>query len=535
MEESQEILLKSVESYGISIPPSVSSIAELTPNDLVSICAQCLNLLDDAASFPTSLPSDSVADRVRICTDIASAIKNLGYVGDISFHQFLYPSQEYLYKLIRFLAERISESSESGRIAGQKNISARSKLRQDVVRSSLEDSIEKTDDEVAVGDFSTVGSKLYDLRLEMQAPETSSPNTDAFINQDNTFPVVPKETNIIAPPDASSSILAGFSKDELTCVSNERDLFEGGIDAGRNSFENCETAGSINNGDMTVLKQKIRCETDKVQHQRKVLMDEVTARTSELEHLEQELELMKAAAEMALDDKHSVDFYLSQFSEQLQAKRHHLLKLESDWDALRNPLEERKGSLEESLFSNNPDAGEMLRKLREVEKVEQFILSEIRKSDEEHSKVTLDLEKQPKLASRKSYVQRIMEITKNSRKQDADIERILKEIRDLRLESNSIQERLHRTYAVADEMVFREAKKDPTGRQVHRLLTSIHESFEQVSEKILETDRIRREVAEYEMKLAAITSRSFDVDKLQTDLDAIARENEYLEQKLQDK
>ena len=75
--------------------------------------------------------------------------------------------------------------------------------------------------------------------------------------------------------------------------------------------------------------------------------------------------------------------------------------------------------------------------------------------EEEHSKLSADLEIQPKLAPRRSYIQRITEITKNSRKQDADIERILKETRELQLESNSIQERLHRTYAVVDETVFR--------------------------------------------------------------------------------
>lgn len=48
-------------------------------------------------------------------------------------------------------------------------------------------------------------------------------------------------------------------------------------------------------------------------------------------------------------------------------------------DAVRKPLEERKRSLEESLYSNNPDALEMLQKLREVQQEQQFILSEIMK------------------------------------------------------------------------------------------------------------------------------------------------------------
>lgn len=75
--------------------------------------------------------------------------------------------------------------------------------------------------------------------------------------------------------------------------------------------------------------------------------------------------------------------------------------------------------------------------------------------EEEHLKLSAALEKQQKGASRKSYTERIKEITKNSRKQDADIERILKDTRVVQLESNSIQESLHRTYAVADEIVFR--------------------------------------------------------------------------------
>ena len=87
--------------------------------------------------------------------------------------------------------------------------------------------------------------------------------------------------------------------------------------------------------------------------------------------------------------------------------------------------------------------------------VNYFAYSCCHSREEEHSKLSEELERQPKMASRSSHIQRIKEITKNSRKQDADIERIVKETRELQLESNSIQERLHRTYAVADEMVFR--------------------------------------------------------------------------------
>lgn len=80
--------------------------------------------------------------------------------------------------------------------------------------------------------------------------------------------------------------------------------------------------------------------------------------------------------------------------------------------------------------------------------------------------------------------------------------------------------------------VCREAKKDAMGRQVYRLLTSIHDSFEQISDKILAIDRARREAAEQEAKLAALSSRSIDINKLQSDLDSIRKENDFLEQQL---
>lgn len=79
-----------------------------------------------------------------------------------------------------------------------------------------------------------------------------------------------------------------------------------------------------------------------------------------------------------------------------------------------------------------------------------FILRE-----DEHSKLSEDLEKQPNMTPRRSYIERVVEITKNSGKQDNDIQCILKDTRELQLESNTIQERLNRTYAIVNETIFR--------------------------------------------------------------------------------
>uniref|UniRef100_A0A3Q7HG42 CCDC22 N-terminal domain-containing protein n=1 Tax=Solanum lycopersicum TaxID=4081 RepID=A0A3Q7HG42_SOLLC len=88
MEESQDILLNSIASSGVTIPSGVSSVKDLTPPTLFAVSSQALYLIDrQNSSFPASLPENSVADRSKLCSELASAFKSIGFVGDISFHK----------------------------------------------------------------------------------------------------------------------------------------------------------------------------------------------------------------------------------------------------------------------------------------------------------------------------------------------------------------------------------------------------------------------------------------------------------------
>ncbi|CAK7324475.1 unnamed protein product [Dovyalis caffra] len=493
-ESGHDMMLSSLRTAGVWIPENVASIRDFTPTIFVSVCAQCVNLIDQTASLPTTLP-DATIDKLKTCTDIALAIKRLGFIGDMTYIKLLYPSEEDLHKMTRFLVERLSGSSGRVKIAEVKDVNAKGKTKEDG----------SNNDERM--DLNHQREKLEDLSLHNVAPEFSDSEAE-----DASF-IGSSRQNII--------------KTKLPASVNGELLDEEGK-SGRHPLGNEETAAEGDDKDVQKLifikeqPSKIIYEKEELRNQEKVLLEEVTAKTSELQHLEEELELLKVAAGMAFDDRNSVDLCLEQLKEQVDSKR----------DSFRKPLEEKKRNLEESLYANIPDSQEKLQKLRELEQERQLVLSEITKREEEHSKLSADLEQQPKLPSRTSYIERIQEITKNSRKQDADIKRILKETRELQLESNSIQECLHRTYAVLDEIVCREAKRDPVGRKAYRLLTSMHDCFEQISEKILTADRTRREMSEHEKKLAAMASRSLNVDKLQADLDAIVKENECLEQRL---
>jgi hypothetical protein len=517
---------------GVSIPGDFTSVSEFTPEALVSICAQLLNLIDPSASFSDELP-DSLPERFRICTDIAHSVKNLGYINDMSYYKFLHPSEDDSYRLVRFLVERLSEISEGRKTLTAGDIASRPKM--ETFRDISDDMMVNEDkDETFDMHIQKVEAVLKDLTMTSEKSHSSdslAKNTSAnvdFSSQKTDDPVT----------DVRSDLSL---RDSSRCEENSyEDPFE------------------------------TNYETVELQNQHDVLLEELESGSSQLCSLESELELLQMAAERLLDDKKPGGSYLEQLNQQLVVKRCNIMDLKKQWyeqyyiyfklkasmhsvswttsghdgrvmyrmitkyimssfrDDVRLTLETKKLLLLDQLHVEEPEAKEKFHKLRKTELDLQSLSSEIQKREDERCNLYNELERQPKAAPRKSYIHGIKEITKNSRKLDTDIQRISGETRELQLEKNSIQERLHRSYAVVDEMVTREVKKDPAVRQVYKLLTSIHSIFEQISEKILMTDRFRRETVDYEKKLGSITARGMSLEKLQADLDAIRKENESL-------
>lgn len=68
-----------------------------------------------------------------------------------------------------------------------------------------------------------------------------------------------------------------------------------------------------------------------MEEQEKVLEGELNAKTLELQVLEEELHLLKAAADMAFDQNHPIESYLEQLNEQVNAKSHNIANLKLQW------------------------------------------------------------------------------------------------------------------------------------------------------------------------------------------------------------
>ncbi|KAK9057177.1 hypothetical protein SSX86_024544 [Deinandra increscens subsp. villosa] len=558
MEESQEILLNSLAKVGVPIPPEVSSVENLTPEALVSICAHSLRIISNSESIPITLP-ESMADRFKVCTDLASSVKDLGYIGDMNFHKkqnISLPYGSFCIHLKRIYVkvdkisglEALCESSVCNCVEAHESDStirnwkgARIKVLQFMSICILEVIIVYQFDEFYWRNWIHLFFVIV-MKLFLETEYISSLRQFLYPSEEDMYKLIrflvgrlsESSRAAVAPETKDDNATAMINVDDLE-RSNENADHEGHdlhtkVEVLKLRTDDGDEDGPHKLEQSTIcLQDKFSQTSDKTEfsiNQENVFSDDMMEKSLMLQQLEEQHDLLKAATEMAYDEQTPLESYITQLSKQIDAKRHNLAEMESKWEETIKPLHEKTRNFEEA------ESQEKYQQLKKLEQDLESTLSETNQREKELFNLSAEVEKLPKLATRRSYIERIKEITKNSRKQDIDIERIIKDTRDLQLESNMIQERLHRTYAVVDETLLRGAKKDQVGEQAHILLTTIHESFQEILEKILATDRTRREETDLETKLSSIATRSLNMDKLQADLDAIRKENEYLESRL---
>uniref|UniRef100_A0A1D1Z6I0 Coiled-coil domain-containing protein 22 n=1 Tax=Anthurium amnicola TaxID=1678845 RepID=A0A1D1Z6I0_9ARAE len=278
MDEAQEILLSSLESSGVALPPGVSSARGLSPDALLSISAQCLRLIDPSSPpLPASLPA-SAADRFKACTDVAAAVRSLGYRGQLTFRQLLYPSDDDSYKLLRFLVEVLSESSEGSKNAGKK----------------------------LIGDKGGGG----------QAPDQSNDSvyTEQFRSKQECHSCG-KEGSQHPHESEMDGRDPTFEKDMLSQRSDEY------------SVKLVEKLDSLHR-----QVSEMKSIDEDQQSQERLLMEDVHAKASEVQDLEYVFAILKVLSEMAFYDCRRTELYIEELNKRVEARRCNLLELESQWN-----------------------------------------------------------------------------------------------------------------------------------------------------------------------------------------------------------
>ncbi|XP_041712069.1 coiled-coil domain-containing protein 22-like isoform X2 [Coregonus clupeaformis] len=216
------------------------------------------------------------------------------------------------------------------------------------------------------------------------------------------------------------------------------------------------------------------------------------------------------------------------------AKR--VVNLATQWEKRRAPLIDEHRRLKELCSNQEIESSRKLSEIKELHNKIRQSAEESKKKEGLYKQLITEFENLPKDVSRSAYTARILEIVGNIRKQKEEITKILSDTKELQKEINSLTGKLDRTFAVTDELVFKDAKKDESVRKSYKYLAALHENCTQLIQTIEDTGTIMREIRDLEEQIETENGKKTvsNLEKILEDYKAIRQENSALAAKIRE-
>ncbi|XP_008316722.1 coiled-coil domain-containing protein 22 [Cynoglossus semilaevis] len=301
------------------------------------------------------------------------------------------------------------------------------------------------------------------------------------------------------------------------------------------------------------VQQRQQAEIESLQQQLQQLCTEIEQLTTDMKHMSvthtqvlneiKQKELMNKETEDKIQvKKKTLDFLpdsdnsLQKLQAQVEASAARLVNLASQWEKHRAPLIEEHRRLKEKCSNQELESSRKLSEIKSMQEKIRVATEEARKKEDIHKQLVTQLENLPKDVSRSAYTQRILEIVSNIKKQKEEINKILSDTRELQKEINSLTGKLDRTFAVTDELVFKDAKKDESVRKSYKYLAALHDNCNQLIQTIEETGTILREIRDLEEQIETENSNKTvaNLERILEDYKAIRQENSVLAAKIKE-
>ncbi|XP_049608204.1 coiled-coil domain-containing protein 22 [Syngnathus scovelli] len=261
-------------------------------------------------------------------------------------------------------------------------------------------------------------------------------------------------------------------------------------------------------------------------------LDELKQRERQNNELEEKIQLKKKTIDLLPD----ADNNIVKLQAQVEASAQRVVNLASQWEKHRAPLIEEHRRLKAICSNQDMESSKKLSEIKILHDKIRLSTEEAKKKEEIYKQLVTELESLPKDVSRAAYTQRILEIVSNIKKQKEEITKILSDTKELQKEINSLTGKLDRTFAVTDELVFKDAKKDESVRKSYKYLAALHENCNQLIQTIEDTGTILREIRDLEEQIDTENTNKLvaNLEKILEDYRAIRQENSALAAKVRD-
>uniref|UniRef100_A0A4W3JWT9 Coiled-coil domain-containing protein 22 n=1 Tax=Callorhinchus milii TaxID=7868 RepID=A0A4W3JWT9_CALMI len=256
-------------------------------------------------------------------------------------------------------------------------------------------------------------------------------------------------------------------------------------------------------------------------------VNQVSEETRDRELSAEEKQQLLHIRKRALDLLPDAEGNLSKLQAVMEASAQRLVSLAGQWEKHRVPLIAEHRRLKQQLDSHELESSRRLMEIKEFHEKIKTSAEEAKRKENVHRQLVLELEHLSRGVGRAAYTQRILEIVSNISKQKEEITKILSDTKELQKEINSLTGKLDRTFAVTDELLFKDAKRDEAVRKAYKYLAALHENCSQLIETIEDTGTILREVRDLEELIDLETGKKtlINLEKILEDHRAIRQEN----------
>jgi len=106
-------------------------------------------------------------------------------------------------------------------------------------------------------------------------------------------------------------------------------------------------------------------------------------------------------------------------------------------------------------------------------------------------------------------------------------------MRNVQKEINMISEKLNRTFAVVEEMIFQDAKKDPIGNSTYKLTAQLNQVFTDLTDVVTKTGQAANASLVLTDKIDKLQTRTttLNMQQIEEDLKQVREENTKLIEK----
>uniref|UniRef100_A0A8C8LZ90 Coiled-coil domain-containing protein 22 n=1 Tax=Oncorhynchus tshawytscha TaxID=74940 RepID=A0A8C8LZ90_ONCTS len=572
MDEVDKILIHSLRQTGTDVGKDVQSVKHFTSELIVEAVVRCLRVIDPAlgSGLCPSLPPGMSA-RFRVGMSLAQACQDLGYKGEIGYQTFLYSNEPEIRSLLMFLVEKLPrESAEaSDQPAGksallQKSIAAQIKAQlalpwlspscrlpllcktqvcpasyatnvficelvstqeyRSRKRARLQKRIEEQLRTAAQTRPDTLGAHVSGSDLtELLQSFGGSPLIGDILAKGTRFTHTEKFT-FTEEPEKAAKQMAAAANSLPSSHQSEEDLQarqQEELASLQQQLQQLSLSLEEVGGDMRQLTVSIHQVSDELKQK-------------ELSNTEEEdsVRVKKQTIYLLPDGENN----LAKLQALVEGSAERVVNLAAQWEKHRAPLIDEHRRLKELCSNQEMESSRKLSEIKELhEKISQSA-EEAKKKEGLYKQLITEFENLAKDISRSAYTARILEIVGNIRKQKEEITKILSDTKELQKEINSLTGKLDRTFAVTDELVFKDAKKDESVRKSYKYLAALHENCTQLIQTIEDTGTIMREIRDLEEQIDTENGKKTvsNLEKILEDYKAIRQENSALAAKIRE-